>query len=38
VTLKQDIERLRAALERIEAGYSQRLSAAELASIARQAL
>jgi septal ring factor EnvC (AmiA/AmiB activator) len=34
-----EIERLRAALEKIEAGYShQRLSAAELASIARQAL
>jgi len=33
-----EIERLRAALEKIEAGYGQRLSAAEIASMARQAL
>jgi len=37
--LRAENQRLRAALEKIEAGYShQRLSAAELASIARQAL
>jgi uncharacterized small protein (DUF1192 family) len=36
--LRADNERLRATLEKIEAGYGQRLSAAELASIARQAL
>jgi hypothetical protein len=36
--VEAEIVRLRAALERIEAGYGQRLSAAELASMARQAL
>jgi len=36
--LRADVKRLRTALEKIEAGYGQRLSAAELASIARQAL
>jgi len=36
--LEAEVERLRAALEKIEAGYGQRLSAAELASIARQTL
>jgi hypothetical protein len=35
---QEEIGRLRAALEKIEAGYGQRLSAAELASMARQAL
>lgn len=35
---ERQIERLRAALEKIEAGYGDRLYAAELASIARQAL
>jgi hypothetical protein len=36
--LRAENERLLTALEKIEAGYGQRLSAAELASIARQAL
>ena len=35
---ERQIERLRAALEKTEAGYGDRLYAAELASIARQAL
>jgi len=36
--LRDENERLRAVLAKIEAGYEQRLSAAELASMARQAL